>query len=87
MKFTVEIDSPDILQPGPGVLEGVKKISAIIEKWRGKSSRYDADSDGIRMNEKLSDQVKEKPGDRYSDNDADGGRKPPATPLGGFDRG
>jgi iron complex transport system substrate-binding protein len=39
-----EIDSPDILQPGPGVLEGVKKISAIIEKWRGKSSRYDADS-------------------------------------------
>ena len=39
-----EIDSPDILQPGPGVLEGVKKISAIIEKWRGKSNRYDADS-------------------------------------------
>lgn len=39
------------------------------------------------QNEKLSDQVKEKPGDRYSDNDADGGRKPPATPLGGFDRG
>ena len=29
-----EIDSADILQPGPRVLEGVKKISTIIEKWR-----------------------------------------------------
>jgi hypothetical protein len=38
-------------------------------------------------NEKLSDQVKEKPGDRYSDNDADGGRKLPPTPLDGLDRG
>jgi len=34
-----EIDSADILQPGPRVLEGVKKISAIIERWRGKSNR------------------------------------------------
>ena len=34
-----EIDSADILQPGPRVLEGVKKISAIIEKWQGKSNR------------------------------------------------
>jgi iron complex transport system substrate-binding protein len=34
-----EIDSADILQPGPRVLEGVKKISAIIEKWQRKSNR------------------------------------------------
>jgi iron complex transport system substrate-binding protein len=34
-----EIDSADILQPGPRVLEGVKKISAIIDKWRGKFNR------------------------------------------------
>jgi iron complex transport system substrate-binding protein len=34
-----EIDSADILQPGPGVLEGVKKISAIINNWRGKFDR------------------------------------------------
>jgi len=39
------------------------------------------------QNEKLSDQVKEKPGDRYADTDADGGREPPAAPVGGFDRG
>ena len=41
------------------------------------------------QNEKLSDQVKEKPGDRYADADADadGGREPPGSPLGGFDRG
>jgi hypothetical protein len=41
----------------------------------------------IRRNqhEKLSDQVKEKPGDRYAE--ADGDREPPASPPGGFDRG
>jgi hypothetical protein len=38
------------------------------------------------QNEKLSDQVKEKPGDRYADADADGGREPPASSLG-FNRG
>jgi iron complex transport system substrate-binding protein len=29
-----EIDSADILQPGPRVLEGIKQMSAIIEQWR-----------------------------------------------------
>ena len=36
------------------------------------------------QNEESPDQVKEKPGYRYAD--ADGGREPPAAPLGGFDR-
>jgi hypothetical protein len=39
------------------------------------------------QNEKLSDHVKEKPGDRDADDEADGGREPPYSPLGGFDRG
>jgi hypothetical protein len=39
------------------------------------------------QNEKLSDQVKETPGDRYADTDADDGREHLAAPLGGFDRG
>lgn len=38
-------------------------------------------------NEKLSDEVKEKPGDRYADEDADDGGEPPGNPLNGFDRG
>ncbi|MBV9999020.1 MAG: ABC transporter substrate-binding protein [Verrucomicrobia bacterium] len=29
-----EIASADILQPGPGVLEGIKQMSTIIERWR-----------------------------------------------------
>lgn len=29
-----EIAAADILQPGPGVLEGVKRMSTIIERWR-----------------------------------------------------
>lgn len=29
-----EIASSDILQPGPGVLEGIRQMSAIIERWR-----------------------------------------------------
>ena len=33
-----EIDSADLLQPGPRILEGVKQISAIIDQWRRKSS-------------------------------------------------
>jgi iron complex transport system substrate-binding protein len=31
-----EIDSADILQPGPRVLEGIKQMSAIIDQWRRK---------------------------------------------------
>ena len=39
------------------------------------------------QNEKLSDQVKEKPGDRYANGDADGHRELPASPAGRVDRG
>jgi iron complex transport system substrate-binding protein len=34
-----EIDSADILQPGPQVLEGIRKMSAIMDKWRRKFDR------------------------------------------------
>jgi iron complex transport system substrate-binding protein len=33
-----EIDSADILQPGPRVLEGIKQMSAIIDRWHRKFS-------------------------------------------------
>ena len=29
-----EIDSADILQPGPRVLKGIKQMSEIIERWQ-----------------------------------------------------
>lgn len=34
-----EIDSTDILQPGPRVLEGIKQMSEIIERWQRKFAR------------------------------------------------
>ena len=39
------------------------------------------------QNEKVPDQVKEKPGNRYADADADGDRDASGGSLGVFDRG
>jgi iron complex transport system substrate-binding protein len=41
-----EIDSADILQPGPRVLEGIEKMSAIVRRWRGRFSGADKGSEG-----------------------------------------
>jgi hypothetical protein len=57
------------------------------ERFPGQFALADMMQIRRNQNEKLSDQVKEKPGDRYADTDADGGREPPAAPVGGFDRG
>jgi hypothetical protein len=38
-------------------------------------------------NEKASDQVEKKPGDRQPNDHSDDGHKPPCGPVDGFDRG
>ncbi|MBV9489838.1 MAG: cobalamin-binding protein, partial [Verrucomicrobia bacterium] len=35
-----EIAAGDILQPGPGVVEGIKQMAAIIERWREEAGRF-----------------------------------------------